>query len=167
VILTGTVAGTDVNYDFATIKYCFDPFPANDLFVNRSPLSGSLARATAHNSCASKELGETNHAASNVGGKSLWWTWMAPSNGLVTVSTCGSDFDTMLAVYTGNAVNSLTLVSGGSNDDNASACGTDSLQSQVQFTATAGIIYQIAVDGYKYLSDPLARSGNIVLTIQQ
>jgi hypothetical protein len=34
----------------------------------------------------------------NPGGKSVWWTWVAPANGLVTVSTQGSTFDTVLAV---------------------------------------------------------------------
>jgi F5/8 type C domain len=46
----------------------------------------------------------------------------------------------VLAVYTGTAVNALTVV--GSNDD---ACG---LGSRVSFTAAAGTEYRIAVDGY-------------------
>jgi len=55
--------------------------------------------------------------------------------------TYGSDFDTLLAVYTGTSVDTLTEVA--SNDDSG---GT--LQSRVEFTTTAGTVYHIAVDGY-------------------
>ncbi len=49
----------------------------------------------------------------------------------------------MLGVYTGNAVNSLTTV--GKNDDVDPGV---TLTSSVTFTATAGAVYRIAVDGY-------------------
>jgi hypothetical protein len=163
VFVTG---GTGASGDYATVKYSSGCTALNDAFQNRIFLSGSFVVTNANNECASKEPGEFNHAA-NIGGKSLWWSWMAPVNGTVTVSTCGSNFDTLLAVYTGSALNALTLVPGASNDDNGSACGVGSLQSQVQFNAVAGTTYQIAVDGYKYSSEPMSRSGNIVLTIHQ
>ena len=69
----------------------------------------------------------------------MWYRWTAPASGLVTLSTEGSTFDTLLAVYTGNQLNALTQVA--ANDNN----GT-SLRSLVQFTATAGTTYHIAVD---------------------
>src|SRR5262249_28825938 len=98
---------------------------------------------------ATKESGEPNHAG-NSGGKSVWWTWMAPASGQVTIDTQGSTFDTLLAVYTGASVDHLSgLVS---NDD--SGGGTTS---QVTFAAQAGTAYHIAVDGYN------GSSGNIVL----
>ncbi len=135
------------------------PAPSNDNFANRITLTGSAPAATGNNLSATRESGEPTHAAGNSGGKSVWWQWKAPSNGFVTIFTCGSNFDTLLGVYSGTAVNSLTLVA--SNDD---FCG---LQSQVTFAATAGTTYQIAVDGYKYFDEPEARSGNIVLTVAQ
>ena len=58
----------------------------------------------------------------------------------MTIDTAGSDFDTLLAVYTGSSVDGLTVVA--SNDD---AIG---LQSEVSFTAQQGGAYHIAVDGY-------------------
>jgi hypothetical protein len=59
----------------------------------------------------------------------------------VTVSTEGSDFDTLLAVYTGTAVGSLTTV--GSNDDADAGIVT----SRLAFSAVSGTVYRIAVDG--------------------
>ncbi|NEQ13144.1 MAG: calcium-binding protein [Moorea sp. SIO3E2] len=69
----------------------------------------------------------------------------------MTIDTVGSNYDTTLAVYTGSAVNSLTEIA--SNDD------TFGLQSQVEFTVSAGTTYQIAVDGYS------SRTGLIDLNI--
>lgn len=67
------------------------------------------------------------------------------------MDTQGSDFDTLLAVYSGDAVNSLSAVA--SNNDDGGA------QSTVSFTATAGNTYRIAVDGSN------AESGNIDLRL--
>jgi len=53
----------------------------------------------------------------------------------------GSDFDTLLAVYTGATVNALTLVA--SNDE----FGTNST-SAVSLPAASGTTYHLAVDGY-------------------
>ena len=57
------------------------------------------------------------------------------------MSTLGSDYDTLLAVYTGSSLSGLTVV--GSNDNAA----TGDTTSRVQFTAVAGQTYIIAVDG--------------------
>ena len=76
----------------------------------------------------------------------------------MVVETCGSDFDTLLGVYTGTPVGSLTAVA--SNDD---ACGSGLTQSRVVFTATAGQTYRIAVDGYN--NGPGAAQGNVYLQI--
>ena len=75
------------------------------------------------------------------GTHSIWWSWAAPKGGSVTVSTVGSSFDTVLGIYTGSAVNALTLVA--SNDDSGGN-GT----SLLTFNATSGVVYRIRVDGY-------------------
>ncbi|HEV2814203.1 MAG TPA: hypothetical protein VGW10_13195, partial [Solirubrobacteraceae bacterium] len=113
--------------------------PANDDFANASLLSGSSPTATGNNAGATKQAGEPDHAG-NAGGPSVWWKWVAPSSGATTVQTCGAGFDTLLGVYTGTAVNATATVS---SDDDACAPA-----SRVQFTATAGTTYFIAVDGY-------------------
>ena len=72
---------------------------------------------------------------------SHWYKFTAKSNGSVTVSTCGSDYDTVLSVYSGcpgEEGNELSC-----NDD---TCG---LQSEVQFSATDGGEYLVRVAGYR------------------
>ena len=68
----------------------------------------------------------------------------APASASVTITTIGSDYDTLLGVYTGTAVSSLTPIV--KNDDIDTLGGI--LQSSVTFSATAGTNYKIAVDGY-------------------
>jgi len=102
-------------------------------------LQGDAGNVSGRNSVASKEGGEPNHAG-NPGGVSVWYKWTVPVGGSVSFKTSGSDFNTLLSVYTGNAVNALTPVV--SNDD---AGGT--LQSSVTFNAIASTDYFVAVDG--------------------
>ena len=114
--------------------------PANNNFTNRIALSSTINVSTSgNNNLATKESGEPNHAG-NVGGRSVWWIWTAPTNGMVVVTTVGSSFDTTLGVYLGNTVSTLTLVAG--NDDGGGSA------SRVVFPARQGFDYKIAVDGY-------------------
>jgi hypothetical protein len=124
--------------------------PANDNFTSATVLSGPGSGTTVG---ATKEAGEPNHAG-NAGGKSIWWSWTAPAAGGTTITTAGSTYDTLLAVYTGSALGALTTI--GSNDD---ANGTT--QSQVAFTAVAGTTYRIAVDGYG------GASGSVAIRVSQ
>ena len=119
---------------------CTSP-AANDNFNSPTVLSGSPLSISEYNNCSSKESGEPNHAG-NAGGHSVWFSWTPTSNQTVIISTRHSDFDTLLAVYTGNAVSSLSLIA--SNDDVSSGIH----QSTVSFDASAGTTYRIAVDGY-------------------
>ncbi|MFO1501841.1 MAG: S8 family peptidase [Verrucomicrobiota bacterium] len=139
------------------LKMTLPPF--NDAFVHRGQLSGSFVIATGSNENATKEPGEPLHAG-NLGGKSVWWTWTAPSSGPVRIATTGSLFDTALGVYTGSAVDALTLVAG---DDDSGGWPA----SAVTIQASGGTTYQIAVDGF---NDGLvfgAPSGPIRLTISE
>ena len=133
-----------------------NPVPSqavNDAFANRAGLSGFSARGVASTTGASLETGEPMHA-SLAGGKSVWWSWKAPASGLCQMDTVGSSFDTLLAVYTGTALNALTLI--GENDGEPN----DNFKiSRLQFQAVAGTTYQIAVDGY------LGEAGDAVLNL--
>jgi hypothetical protein len=71
--------------------------------------------------------------------RSLWFTWTAPASGRVFFGTGTSSVDTTLAVYTGSAVGSLSLVAGNDNQ------GTG-IVSRVTPTVVAGTTYRIAVD---------------------
>jgi hypothetical protein len=113
---------------------------SNNNFSSRITLSGRNVSVTATNVGATFESGEPKHAGVT-GGRSVWWTWTPTVSGLVTIDTAGSDFDTLLAVYTGNGVSSLVSVT---SNNNASSGETTS---KVTFNAVAGRAYRIAVDG--------------------
>ena len=122
------------------------PAPANDNFSAAQAISDCVGTTTGSNVNATRETGEPIHLQSpqgSSGSRSIWYSWQAPVSGSATISTAGSAFDTVLAVYTGNAVNSLTLI--GNNDDVDPGVN---LTSSVTFTATAGTTYRIAVDGF-------------------
>jgi len=134
--------------DTFMLKYYKAAAVVNDMFADAITISGTSGQTTGNNVGATKESGEPSHA-DNSGGASVWWYWTAPATGQMTIDTFGSSFDTLLAVYTGSSVGSLTPID--SNDD------FGSLQSQVTFTAVSGTTYRIAVDGYGGVT------GNIIL----
>jgi M6 family metalloprotease-like protein len=116
------------------------PAPGNDNFAAATVVSGASADLTSQSTeGATKEAGEPNHVG-NAGGGSVWYRWTAPSNGDVVINTAGSNFDTLLAAYTGSAVNGLTQVA--ANDDSGGPT------SSISFPATSGTTYRIAIDGY-------------------
>ncbi len=118
--------------------------PPNDNFANRITITGThLSNVTADNAGATREPDEPFHADA-LGGKSVWWTWTAPANGGVTLTTAGSVIDTILGVYTGNSLANLVFVAGNDEDP----LSTAGLESRVTFNATSGTTYQIAIDGY-------------------
>jgi hypothetical protein len=131
------------------------PAASNDLFKGRTILRGTEVNATGSNVSASKEPGEPAHAE-NVGGSSVWWTWTAPASGEVRLTTDGSDFDTLLAVYAGPSLSALSLVA--SNDDHGAL-----KTSRVRFQVAQGIEYQIAVDGFN--DGSTVESGSISLRL--
>lgn len=115
--------------------------PFNDDFISRAVITGTKVTLRANNSGATVEAGEITHAVGATG--SLWWQWVAPAGGLVTVDTFGSDYDTAVEVFsyssgaTAGNLSSITL-----NDD-------DGLlkTSRTTFTATAATSYIICVGG--------------------
>jgi subtilisin family serine protease len=115
--------------------------PPNDAFANAFTLSANSGLIFVGNNVeATKETGEPNHAG-NSGGKSVWWKWTAPSSSPVAFTTINSGFDTLLAVYTGSSVSSLTQVA-------ANRGGGYCDSSWLTFTPAAGTTYRVAVDGY-------------------
>jgi hypothetical protein len=136
----------------AAYRAAVAPPPANDAFATAiawtpaagNPIIGTYAGAT-------KQAGEPDHADAP-GGASVWWKYTPSVDTLLTVSTAGSTFDTLLGVYTGSPVSALTKIA--ANDD---AAGT--LTSKTQLLADAGTTYSIAVDGY------LGATGTISMTI--
>lgn len=129
--------------------------PDNDHFANALPFPAGVTQVFDHNVGATEEPGEPDHSG-NLGGKSVWWSWVAPGEGTYALDTVGSGIDTVLAVYTGDAVDALTLIG---EDDNRSDDGA----SLVKFAATEGTTYRIVVDGYTGTNG--VESGSIVLNL--
>src|SRR5579884_3750660 len=115
--------------------------PANDNFENAQPLFGNGGTTTESNVGATLEPGEPIDAGVG-GGKTIWFTWTAPQSETVEFDTEGSDFDTVMGVYTGTNVSNLTLVA--QNDD---VSFPSDLTSRVDFPVESNMVYYISVDG--------------------
>ena len=136
--------------------------PANDNFFSAITLTGPIVTTTGDNVGATKSFGqEPIFIAGDFGGASVWWNWTATASGPTTIDTEGSDFDTLLGVFTGTAPNALTLV-GGNNNYN------ENTWSRVDFNAIAGTTYRIDVDGFRIGGGAGGRAsqGNITLHIK-
>lgn len=149
-IMNSRISGLDAlaSDDITGAQNIYGPAgaPANDSFANAILIAlsaNNTATLSGHNTNATKQAGEPNHA-DNAGGRSVWWRWTAPAAGPVAIDLRGSYFDTILGVYTGTAVNSLTTIAG--NDDLSASPHVQA--SSVSFNAVAGTTYFIAVDGF-------------------
>lgn len=126
--------------------------PINDIFVNAIALSANSGVSSVNTTNATKEAGEPNHAG-NFGGKSAWWTFQPAVDGVLTLGTTNSGFDTLLAVYAGSQVSALTPLA--SNDD--AFDGAPGGFSSLNIAVRANQLYRIAVDGYG------GAAGNVLL----
>ena len=120
------------------------PPPANDNFANAQPIAGCNGSMIGSNISATKEVGEPVNPVSTGSTRSVWYQWTAPSSGSTIIDTHGSDYDTIISVWTGNSLGTLSLVPNGSNDDT----GGGDLTSVVTITVTQGVTYRIAIDGF-------------------
>ncbi len=125
--------------------------PSNDNFLNATMLVDTERSVAGATRGATTEAGEPTHHATTSATASVWWSWVAPSSGQVTFDTGGSDFDTILAVYEGGTLTTLTTVA--SNDDDL---GTET--SRVSFMVTAGRTYHLVVAGF------LGQTGSVRLS---
>jgi hypothetical protein len=106
-----------------------------------SATSGVATFDTTH---ATSEVNEPDHAGVS-GGRSCWFVWTAPTDGILVLETAGSvdsignELDTVLALYSGSTINGLKNL--GAEDDDR-----DSLTSAIGAKVTAGTTYRIVVD---------------------
>ncbi len=130
--------------------------PENDNFVNATVLTGESGQTDGSNTNATNEPAEPDHAG-NKGGQSVWWKWTVPDSGYFSFDTKGSTVDTLLAVYTGSGVGSLTEIA--ANNDVSAGVPDQAYDnsSRVTFYAEKDKVCYIAVDGYGMTS------GNITL----
>jgi uncharacterized delta-60 repeat protein len=154
------------------------PPPPNDDLTNAQAVAGLSGTVTGSNIGATAEPNEppsyTNGTVAppigNPAGATIWCSWTAPANGIVSFDTRGSTLpngstmDTVMSVYTvplsedvlttnGTyivetnltlSMTNLVLVTNNDDDPNTNAWP---LTSRVSFPATAGTTYYIQLDG--------------------
>jgi hypothetical protein len=132
------------------------PPPANDDCGNAIALTLGVAYQGANTTATDGiDLIPTCQTLSH---KGVWFTFTAPATTNYKITTCGTNFDTVLAVYSGADCSTLTQV--GCDDDSCVGDGTDSplpgpagngsgLASLISSQAmTAGQTYRILVSAY-------------------
>jgi len=130
--LVGESGMTLAGAPFVLARQSGVPRPVNDDFAAPAVLNGSTAVWTAG---ATREAGEPGGAAT---GATVWWQRQLPA-GTYVLDTAGSDFDTVLAVYSGASLTSLLQIAAGDNYGTSSAA-------RVSFT-TPGDYFSIQAGG--------------------
>lgn len=137
VLTTGYSDYASVGNYTVEVRSC-RPHADNDAFSSPVVLVGESGTDLRTNSGATPETAEPSPACGNPGElNTVWWQWTAPQSGLLSLDTTGSDFDTILAVYSGATVTSLTPY----------ACNDGSPTSGLTMSVTAGTTYAIQLDG--------------------
>ncbi len=139
------------------------PVPANDDFADATKVLGNVseepngarfffANLLGYNWNATKEGGEPEHAG-DPGGASVWYRWTAPESGTANFSACCSG-KSLLAVYSGAALGSLTPLGSGSGFGGG-----------VAIPVSGGTEYHVVVDGAEDGSSGEAAMGSFNLQV--
>ena len=120
------------------------PLTAASAGVFASVSQGTTGVHTFGSSQATREPGEPLHCGA-IGGASYWFKVRTLTNGILTVSTDGSDFDTVLSIYHWDETTLAGLLLLGCDDNG----GRDAEDSLVRIAAEADMDYHISVDGVR------------------
>ena len=137
------VAGFQANSGWFTLNLNLPPNPPNDDFANGLEVFGKAWTVAGNNNFSSREPGEPL-ISGNPGGRSLWYTWTAPTRGHVLISASSTNFTTLVGAYQGSALANLTIPSGLKTVFDS----TNHLTS-VDFDVVSNVTYHIAVDGFQ------------------
>lgn len=150
IVVGGKVGSTDSSgltlVDFGVI-------PENNNFAGAQLITGRSALISGANAQATLEPGEPR-IRDFPGGKSLWYRWTAPFSARFHLALKSAGFDPLLAVYTGSALQNLTLVAASDDADREAGGTSDTTDAIVSFTATAGTTYHFQVDGKAIGAEP-------------
>lgn len=102
----------------------------------------------------SSQAGDDAWEEDLLGSASVWWEWIPPVGGVLSVDTFGSGYDTTLSVLLGSSPGDMEVLV--SNDD------TSGLQSRIEFTAIAAESYMIRVAGYHGATGSIVLNWNVV-----
>ena len=126
--------------------------PPNDDFAAAAPLAGATGHAVYDNDWATTEPGEPDTVAGERNTHSVWFRWTAPSTGSLRLDTCEAVqtvgwTDVLLAVYTGTAVDGLTVLE--ENDEGEACRSFAGGPASVEIDVIAGTTYQVLVAGFE------------------
>ncbi len=132
------------------------PPPPNDDFANatlisQTPFTDSEGISTA----TTEDSDPTPSCANGSRAKSVWYSFVPSAGGTVRADTFGSDYDTILSVWTGAGAPSTAVAC---NDD--IVLGQE-VQSEVSFSATAGTPYYFMVTSFS------GSGGNLVFHLEE
>ncbi len=118
-----------------------DPAQANDVcsaatVIGPGSYTGSLCGAR-------REAGNTCQAGSS--SPDVFYSFVAPSTGVLTIDTCGSGFNTLLELSTGPCTALVTVAC--NNDHGTALCPGGPTTSRITANVTAGTPYTIRVSG--------------------
>ena len=126
--------------------------PPNDDFAQPVEISTLPFNHTMATTLATKAADDPVLCVGFQGGASVWYRLVAPASGQLTLNTFNSNYDTVLAVFTGSRG---ALTRRACNDDTDS-----SLQSRVVLPVTAGTIYHVEVAQYSYLNETSTKNSS-------
>ena len=142
---------TDESNNSAKIPIVIEPEctgpPPNDNRAAATVVTGAIATVGGNSECATIEAGEKAHShgvSFMPPGRSIWYQWIAPYTGDVTVDTEGSNYDTALEVQTASPDGSVNGPYLTFNDDVSPGVHF----SRIAFPAVVGTPYWFVVDGY-------------------
>lgn len=127
---------------------------------------GDLGSATGDAVASGSNVGATDSLTSSCAtlGADVTWTWTAPADGTYTFDSLGSDFDTLLTLYTGGCAGTELIC-----DDDIGSMPVDtgdtgmgsaySYESRVEQALVAGDVVLVGLGGYG------GAEGNYVLNI--
>ena len=128
---------------------------ANTQSTSAAELSGSAPQLSTElrHVLPQTDTGSALVEASGQEASSRWWQWLAPTDGLLEVSTAGSAVVPQLELYQGDSAQSIVLL------DADKGAGDDSAFSRVRATVRAGQRYFIRV------SSPFSAQGALELSL--
>ncbi len=133
----GTDVPNDINFGLCVTELA-EP-PVNDACSGALSLFGT-GPVSGSNSAANDDVlpAVTCGTTSIYRNKGVWYTLTPTTSGSLTVSSCGSTFDTYLRVYSGSGCSSLTTCVASNNT--STACNQ---QAVATFNATANTVYYV------------------------
>jgi hypothetical protein len=122
--------------------------PVNDDFASRTAIQGTNVSVAGSLAGATGEP-EEPFLDGISSGQTAWWSWTAPTNGILILAVTATNFNPLVTVYVGDNLAGLALVASNnylicySNAD----CGCHwRMRDQIAFHVAAGAEYQIDVD---------------------